>query len=522
MPTKSLTVTACARIRPPRTGQADHFDRGYPGLALRVSYGGAKAWVFFYRLHGKLRRMSLGRFPGMTLDEARDAWRSARLAVDKGESPAHIRPTTADSFAAVAEEWLQRDQAQNRSAREVRRVLEHDVLPAWGDRLIAAITRRDVNELIDAVVDRGAAVMARRLHSHLHRLFRWSVGRGILETNPMADLPKPGSAAKRDRVLTNAELATVWKAADRTAWPFGPAVRLLILTAARRDEIGSLRWSELHGDEIRIPAERSKSGEPRVIPLSAAAVELIGAMPRRGDHVFSTNGSGLGGWSKAKRALDAAAVELNGGPVAGWRLHDIRRTVATGLQRLGVGLQVIESVLGHVGGSRAGIVGVYQRHQFAREKRAALAAWALEVDRIAKGETVALTAVPLTVDSPVMEAAGITSIDAGWPKAVAEAENTGSFDPVLVYLDQPGARLGTAECWWLRQLLERVQFTRKHPGNYVPLGRMSRKDIYEMGTAHVRKLQAEGLSYEEALDVAVQSNPMLNDITLGDFIQRGR
>jgi integrase len=393
MPTRSLTVAGVTRIKPPKAGQADYFDNGYPGLALRVSYGGAKAWVFFYRLHGKLSRLSLGRFPGMSLTEARDAWRAARLAVSKGESPAHLRPTTADSFAAVADEWLRRDQGQNRSAAEVRRVIERDVLPVWGERLIAAITRRDVIELIDGVVDRGAVTMARRLHSHLHRLFRWSVGRGIIAANPMADLPKPGAAVKRDRVLADSELAPVWKAAEKTRWPFGPAVQLLILTACRRDEIGSLRWQEVHGDEIRIPAERSKSGEPRIIPLSSAAAKLIAALPRVGDHVFSANGRGISGWSKAKRALDAAVADLNGWPLTRWRLHDLRRTAATGLQRIGIGLQVIESILGHVGGSRAGIVAVYQRHQFDVEKRSALGQWAREIDRIAGGKKA--TVVPI-------------------------------------------------------------------------------------------------------------------------------
>ena len=397
MPARSLTVASVARIKPPRAGQADYFDQGSPGLALRVSYGGAKAWTYFYRRYGKLHRLSLGRYPGMSLPEARDAWRAARLAVSKGESPAHIRPTTADSFAAVADEWLKRDQAHNRSAAEVRRVIERDINPAWGDRLIAAITRRDAIELIDRIADRGALTMARRIHSHLHRLFRWSVGRGIIENNPMADLPKHGSAVKRDRVLTDSELAAVWKAAGKIGWPFGPAVQLLGLTAARRDEIASLRWPEIHGDEIRIPGERGKTTEPRIIPLSLAAAKLIDTLPHIGDDgfVFTTTGkTPVSGWSKAKRLLDATAAEINGRPLAPWRTHDLRRTAATGLQRIGIGLQVIEAILGHVGGSRAGVVGVYQRHQFDVEKRSALEQWAREISRIASGKKAVV--VPIT------------------------------------------------------------------------------------------------------------------------------
>jgi integrase len=266
----------------------------------------------------------------------------------------------------------------------------------WGDRLIATIRRRDAIELIDSVADRGAATMARRLHAHLHRLFRWSVGREIIEANPMVDLPKPGAAVRRDRTLSDAELALVWTAAEKIGWPFGPVTQLLILTAARRAEIGSLQWSEIHGDEIRIPGERSKTGEPRAIPLSPAAAKLIDALPHIGGDgfIFTTTGeTPVSGWSKAKVQLDAAATEIYGRPLAAWRVHDLRRTVATGLQRLGMSLQTIEEVLGHVGGSRAGIVGVYQRHAFTAEKRAALEAWAREIERIVSGNKAAVVPI---------------------------------------------------------------------------------------------------------------------------------
>jgi integrase len=541
MPTRSLTVASVARVKPPKQGQDDYYDRGYPGFALRVSYGGSKTWIYFYRLHGKLRRMSLGRFPGMTLDEARGAWRAARLAVSKGESPAHIKPTTADTFAATYQEWLKRDQVKNRSVAQVQQALEYNAVPAWGDRLVAGITRRDVLELIDGVVDRGALTMARRLHSHLHRLFRWAVGRGILDVNPMADLPKPGKAIKRDRVLSDGELKAVWKAAEKTAWPFGPAIRLLILAAARREEIGALRWSEIHGDEIRIPGERSKSGELRIIPLSSTALALIQDLPRAGEYVFSANGSGLGGWSKAKRAIDAAAAEMNGGPLSPWRLHDIRRTVATGLQRLGVGLQVVESILGHVSGSRAGVVGVYQRHQFPAEKRQALEAWAGEVVRItADGKIESLhqvrsnlpavtslpkqdqgssrdPAVPMAHEAGVRFAgsgslrAAVHPIDMQWVVAIGQADKSIGPDPLLTYLrKQPEPQLGPAECWLLCQLLERMRFKRKKRGNFVQLGMKSKEQINETGAAYVRELQrSKGLTREEAIDLTWKTMPEL-------------
>jgi integrase len=546
MPTRSLTVASVKRIKPPKQGQEDYFDRGYPGLALRVSYGGAKTWIYFYRLHGKLRRMSLGRFPGMELDEARDAWRAARLAVSKSESPAHIKPTAADTFAATAEEWLKRDQAKNRSANEVRRAIDHDVMPAWADRLIAMITRRDVLELIDGVADRGALTMARRLHSHLHRLFRWAVGRGILEVNPMADLPKPGAAVKRDRVLSDDELKAVWKAAEKTAWPFGPAVRLLILTAARREEIGALRWSEIHGDEIRIPGERSKTGEPRIIPLSPAALALIPDLNRVGEYVFSANGSGISGWSKAKRAIDTAAEEMNGGPLAPWRMHDIRRSVATNLQRLGIGLQVVESILGHVGGSRAGIVGVYQRHQFLVEQKAALEAWAQEVARITSGKVQLASAIfagsgSLAATANLNAVAGATlsgsgsltadvqPIDMRWVKAVEQAYKTSSLDPVIAHLQLPGVQLRSSECLWLRMLLEQMQFRHKRRGRRVPLGQKSQKQKYQIGVEHVRELQRtnNGMSQQTAIDTVIKIYPegYFGDnygAKLANFIKRGQ
>jgi len=398
MPTRSLTVASVARIKPPKQGQADHFDQGFPGLALRVSYGGQKAWTFFYRLHGgKLRRLTLGHFPAMGLAEARDAWRDAREAVGKGENPARKKPTHADSFDAVADEWLKRDQAHNRSFNEVKRVVERDVKPVWEGRLIANIRRRDALELIDHIADRGAVTLARRTHAHLHRLFRWAVARGIIEANPFADLPRPGKVVKRDRVLADAELALIWRAAGDTEWPFGPLFQLLILTAARKMEIAALHWPEIDDGIIRLKGQRTKSAEPHAIPLSRPALTIIETLPRMAgsELVFTTTGKTcVSGFSKAKEAIDAAIKIKSGRALPEWRIHDLRRSAATGLQRLGVNLQVIEAILGHVSGSRAGIVGVYQRYGFDAEKREGLEAWARHVEAITSGKPGKV--VPLT------------------------------------------------------------------------------------------------------------------------------
>jgi integrase len=381
-----LTDAAVKRLKAPAEGQQDHFDSGYPGLALRVSYGGRKAWVYFYRYGGKLRRMTLGAYPAESLADAREAWRKAKACRDAGRDPAteRKRETGATDFEGVLEEWLRRDQGGNRSKDAVKRLIDKDATPAWKGRDVSTIGRRDVLDVIDSVVDRGSPVTARRLHAHLHRLFRWAVGRGIIESNPMADLPKPGSETKRERVLTDAELKAVWLAAAEIGWPFGPAEQLLILTGARRSEIGGLRWAEidLSAKSISLRGDRTKGGQPRTIPLSKPALAIIKGLPKVQDSnfVFTTNGkTPISGWSKAKASLK---VELS----EPWTFHDLRRTCATGLQRLGVSLQVIEAVLGHVSGSRAGVVGIYQRHSFDKEKAAALEAWAAHVMALVEGK----------------------------------------------------------------------------------------------------------------------------------------
>jgi integrase len=381
LPKVALTDAAVQRFKPPAKGQVEYFDRGYPGLALRVSYGGGKSWVFFYRIGGKLRRMTLGGYPALSLAEAREAWRNARADSQVGRDPSTARKHRmgATDFRSVAAQWILRDQAKNKSRAIVARLIDKNVMPYWEHRQVADIGRPDVLEVIDTIVDRGAVITARRVQAHLHRLFRWAVGRGIVASNPVADLPKPGTEAKRDRVLSDTELVAVWNAAGEIPWQFGEAMRLLILTGARREEIGQLRWSEVVDGQICLSAARTKSGEPHTIPLSRFAWTVLESLPRvnDSDFVFTFDGvKPISGWSRKKERMNELAQ------IEPWRIHDLRRTVATGLQKLRTPLQVTEAVLGHVSGSRAGIVGVYQRHDYADEKRTALKAWAGHVETL--------------------------------------------------------------------------------------------------------------------------------------------
>jgi integrase len=364
---RHLTDASVQRIKPPTNGSSEIFDLGYPGLALRIGHGGAKTFELFYRINGKLRRETLGRWPAISLADARNAWRKTREAIARGETPRRENEAPAMLFERVAEEWIKRDQAKNKpsSLYQVARSLEVDLLPAWRGKRIDEIGKRDVIELLDSIADRGAPLMARRVQSHVKRLFRWCVERDILKIDPTQAMPRVGNGKSRDRVLTDNELAKVWAACHG---PYGAVVRMLALTGARRDEMAQLRWSEIDGATIKLEGSRTKNGEPHIIPISAAAEALLNSLPHLGDFVFS-GAKPVSNWGQSKRRLDGASGVTN------WRIHDLRRTVATGMQRLGVNLQTIEAVLGHTSGSRSGVVGVYQRHSFDAEKRAALEAW---------------------------------------------------------------------------------------------------------------------------------------------------
>jgi integrase len=374
---RQLTAASIEKARPPKSGYTEIFDLGYPGLCVRIGHGGAKAFVLFHHVNGKLKRTTLGRWPRVSLADARNAWRR----VTEGKAPTEDS-ASGELMAKVVEDWLKLDAGRRckpSTLRGLHHIADKDILPVWGNRPIDSIDRKDVAALLDAIIERGSPVKARRVHAAIHRMFKWGVSRGIIKSNPMTGMEMPGKETSRERVLSDVELVKIWKASE----PLGPAgavARMLILTGARREEISQLKWSEIKENAIHLENGRTKNGTAHIIPLSAPALKVLESMPRfQGcDAVFTFDGKKAisGGWSRNKDKLDAASG------VTAWTYHDLRRTLATGLERMGVSLQTVEAVLGHTSGSKAGIFGMYQKHKYAGEKRAALEQWGAYIESI--------------------------------------------------------------------------------------------------------------------------------------------
>ena len=255
----------------------------------------------------------------------------------------------------------------------------------------ASLDRATVVRVLDGLAKDGKAPMAGATARYGSALFGWAIRRGSLSDSPFERVPI-APTVRRDRVLSDDEIRRVWKATEGPG-AFNAIVRALLLTGQRREEVSGLTWSELDpGFSVwTLPASRSKNGKPHVIPISAQMEALLRAQPRVSgtDLVFPGERGVFSGWSKSKARLDRRSG------VSDWTLHDLRRTVATGLQQLGVRLEVTEAVLNHVREAAAGIVGVYQRHTWADEKRAALDAWGAHVAAIVEGREAGDNVTPL-------------------------------------------------------------------------------------------------------------------------------
>jgi integrase len=349
-----------------------------------------------------LRDMERGIDPKVAAEQARRSEEQARSEAAK------------NSFGAVAAAYFadpsKRGGAGLKSKRELERKVRVD-LAEWADVPIRDIRRPDVRGLIQRKAT-ASPVAANRLLALVRRIFRWAVREDILEINPAQDIDPPTEERERERVLKLDELRQIWAASDHLGYPFGPIVKLLILTAQRRGEVGGMRWVEIDGDVWRLPDSRAKRGKGHLIPLSPRAKVTLSDLPRIGDKpdlVFSTGRRRrptptgqevapalLGGWSQAKARLDKiiaqTAAKVANEPVDAerhalppWTLHDIRRSVATHLRDadvLGadrVDRLVVSKVLNHAEG---GMTRLYDRYSADPEKRCALEAWSRRIEQL--------------------------------------------------------------------------------------------------------------------------------------------
>jgi integrase len=381
-------------------------DGRISGLYLVLQPTGAASWALRYRAAGAPRKLTLGAHPAIGLAAARRRAQEALGDVAGGKDPAAAKQ--AGRAAAKAEREAETDRVERvvdlfveryakvktRDWAETQRLLNREIVGRWKGRRLSQITKAHVSSMLDEIVDRGAPIGANRVFAQFRKMCRWAIARGIIEHSPCDGVSAPSPETRRERVLDDAEIKIVWAAAESLGRPFGPVIQLLLLTGARRDEIAGMRWSEINLDTKAwtLPAARSKNRREHQVPLSDSAVAVLRALPRheKVDFVFSTNGrTAVSGFSKVKVNVDAWIAARLGerAPMPDWVIHDLRRTVATNLQKLGVRLEVTEAVLGHTSGSRAGIVGVYQRHDWAAEKRAALDTWSRRLDAIRTGAT---------------------------------------------------------------------------------------------------------------------------------------
>jgi integrase len=367
----------------PSTKDIIVWDVDVTGFGLKVTPPGKKSFFVQYRTLDHIeRKLKIGDCSSWKPDEARDFARDVHTEVRKGNDPSLLRQTKRASRGEnTVQQWFEdylafKKKQGRKSTRQIEQVFNHNILPVLGKRRVDEVTRSDITKLLDGIAERSISV-AGGTRRQLSAFYNWAIPRlpdGV--SNPVTNAGRPPAVKARKRHLSDAELIKLWTVLEGEREPWRTALRLMILTAQRRNEVLLADWKEfdLAKKIWTVPSERAKNGKANLVPLSGPVLKLLKALPGRSGRLFP-KGTGLTGRA-AKRIREAV------GAVEPWRWHDLRRTAATGMQRNGVQQPVTEAVLNHVSGSQAGIVGVYQVHDWAKEKREALDEWAAYVIRI--------------------------------------------------------------------------------------------------------------------------------------------
>jgi integrase len=397
----------------PGAGNVYIWDEDVRGFGLKITKTGSKVYVLSYRMGGRdttARRLTIGKpgspwTPHTAREQAKDWLALARKGIDPADEKRRmveqfVQPAARDHDTPPPElarevQWvcvrfIERHARPNqRSWRDTDRLLAKHVIPKWMDRPIKSITRADVHELLDSLIDAGMAAGANRVRSWISKLFNWAISRDLVDMNPVVGVAPPAKENRGERELADAEIVILWWAANELAYPFGSFCKVALLTGQRRDEVARMRWDQVDlkgGEEIwTIPSPSTKADRSHVVPLAPLVVKILRSLPKLGPFVFSTLGDRpISGYSKFKMRFDDIAEAISDehqlARLDPWTLHDLRRTATTGWSKLGITPHIKDWLLNHADRSVTGQH--YDRYQYLAEKRNALIAWARRVQKI--------------------------------------------------------------------------------------------------------------------------------------------
>ena len=403
-----LTPAAIRTLKlPPGVTDRVFFDGDLPGFGLRVRASGVHTWMIQYAIARRTRRVVLGLLSALDASRARALAQTMLAKIRLGGDPAgekdQAKAAAAETFGALLPRFLKYQSARlrPRSYVETERYLTVNAKPLHGSP-IETVSRRTIAARLAKIEEESGAVTRNRVRSALSAYFTWLAREGYLDANPVAFTTQAEEKA-RSRVLSDKELQIIWQALEDDQ--FGAIIKILMLTGMRRDEVGGLRWDELSPTLplITLPPERTKNGREHMIPLSAPALAILQAQPRLAkadgtpwETVFgNTAGRGFQNYSRAKAELDARIAKA-GHRLEPWVLHDFRRALSTALHdRFGVLPHVVETLLGHAGGHKNGVAGVYNKALYLEERRRALGRWGAHVTALVTGKPMKAKVVDL-------------------------------------------------------------------------------------------------------------------------------
>jgi integrase len=380
MPRLRFTDRTVAAIVPPVRGQVDFFDERMPGFGLRVTKRGHKAWIVMYRVSGRLRRLTLGPYPRLSLADARSMAKLALAAAVRGHDPAADKQADrqADTFGQLATLYIdQHAKPKKRSWSEDQRILDREALPRWRTLKVKEISYHHVQQVLDGIVQRGAPIAANRTLALLRKLFNFAVARRIIPYSPCQGVERPARERQRDRVLSAREIRLLWRVLEATDRLVRALFQLQLLTAQRGGELRIMRWEDVDLDTgwWTIPSSDAKNRLAHRVPLSRPAARILGSlrcMTGESSWVFPSAQT-----DKPRTTIQKALVRIRKASGIDFWPHDLRRTAASHMTSMGISRLTVAKILNH---AERGITAVYDRHSYDREKREALEVWANAVE----------------------------------------------------------------------------------------------------------------------------------------------